>query len=169
MQFNSIYQELAQNIEIIRSLTAGISQEEATFKPTLESWSILEVLCHLHDLECEDFRPRLDDLLHRPPEKWAVINPKSWVEARKYNDRNFDEMRNAFIAERCKSLDWLQTLTSPNWEAEYSDDGGAMQAGHLFVSWAAHDNLHIRQLVELRRARIVLLAMPYEVTYAGKW
>ena len=169
MQFNRIYQELAQNAESIRSLTANILQEEATLKPSPESWSVLEVMCHLRDLECEDFRPRLKNLLNGIVEKWAVIDPRSWVEARDYNSRNFDEMRNTFLAERSKSLDWLQTLSSPNWEIVYSDDGGSMQAGHLFVSWAAHDNLHIRQLVELRRARIVSLAAPYEVTYAGKW
>ena len=169
MQFNRIVQELAQNAEIIRALTAGISQEEAALKPSPQSWSVLEVLCHLRDLEWEDFRPRLDEMLSGSVKQWAVINPQSWVQVRKYNNRSFDEMRNAFLAERSKSLDWLQTLSSPNWEAEYSDDGGAMQAGDLFVSWAAHDNLHIRQLVELRRARIVSLAAPYEVTYAGKW
>jgi hypothetical protein len=169
MQFNCIYQELAENAEIIRSLTAGFSQAEATTKPSPESWSVLEVLYHLHDLECEDFRPRLKNLLDGNVEQWEVIDPKGWVEARSYNSRNFDEMRNTFLAERSKSLDWLQTLSSPDWEIEYSDDGGSMQAGHLFVSWAAHDNLHIRQLVELRRARIVSLATPYEVTYAGKW
>jgi len=169
MEFNRIHQELVQNAEIIRSLTAGISQEEATSKPSPESWSVLEVICHLHDLECEDFRPRLKDMLDGTAAKWAMIHPKSWVEARKYNSRNFEEMRNAFLAERSKSLNWLQTLPNPNWEVIYSDDYGSMQAGDLFVSWAAHDNLHIRQLVELRHARIVLLAEPYEVTYAGQW
>ena len=169
MQFNYIYQELVQNAESIRSLTADISQKEATLKSSPESWSVLEVVCHLCDLECEDFRPRLKKLLDGNVEKWAVIDPQGWVKARSYNSRDFYEMRNTFLAERRKSLDWLQTLSSPNWEVLYSDDGGSMQAGHLFVSWAAHDNLHIRQLVELRRARLVALAEPYELTYAGKW
>ena len=169
MQFECIYQELAHNAEIIRSLTTGISQEDAIFKPTPESWSVVEVLCHLHELECEDFRPRLGDMLRGTAEKWAVINPKSWGEARKYNSRNFFQTLDDFQAERKKSLDWLQSLSFPNWEAVYSDEYGSMQAGDLFVAWAAHDNLHIRQLVELRRSRLVLLAGPYEVTYPGKW
>ncbi len=44
-----------------------------------------------------------------------------------------------------------------------------MSAGEMFVSWVAHDNLHIRQLVELRRSRIVSLTAPYEIGYAGEW
>ena len=44
-----------------------------------------------------------------------------------------------------------------------------MKAGEMFASWVAHDNLHIRQLVELRRSRIVSLAEPFDVGYAGEW
>ncbi len=39
----------------------------------------------------------------------------------------------------------------------------------MFSAWVDHDNLHIRQLVELRQARIVRLAEPYDVSYAGEW
>ena len=44
-----------------------------------------------------------------------------------------------------------------------------MKAGDLLASWVAHDNLHTRQLVELRRSRLVELAQPYDVRYAGDW
>jgi len=44
-----------------------------------------------------------------------------------------------------------------------------MKAGDMFASWVAHDNLHIRQLVELRRMRIENITKPYEIEYAGDW
>ncbi len=44
-----------------------------------------------------------------------------------------------------------------------------MKAGELLAAWVAHDNLHMRQLVELRRARLVNLTAPYDVSYAGEW
>jgi hypothetical protein len=47
MHFQTLYQELANGATIIRALVEGITQEEARFKPTAESWSILEVVCHL--------------------------------------------------------------------------------------------------------------------------
>ena len=47
--------------------------------------------------------------------------------------------------------------------------GGEMPASETFASWIAHDNLHIRQLVELRRARIENIAKPYDIQYAGDW
>jgi len=39
----------------------------------------------------------------------------------------------------------------------------------MLSAWAAHDNLHTRQLVELRRGRILRITEPYHVEYAGDW
>jgi hypothetical protein len=44
-----------------------------------------------------------------------------------------------------------------------------MKAGDMLSSWVAHDNLHMRQLVELRRSRIVVITEPYDIQYAGDW
>jgi hypothetical protein len=169
MQFEILYQELVQSTEMIRTLVTGITQAEACFKPDAESWSILEVLGHLYDVELEDFRLHLGSILHRPGEEWELIDPGSWITERAYNERNLAEALANFFAEREKSLTWLKSLSAPNWEAEHRDQYGAITAGEMFVSWVAHDNLHIRQLVELRRARIVSLAEPFDVGYGGDW
>ena len=129
MHVESLYQELAHSAEIIRALTLGVSQAEARFKPTPESWSILEVVCHLYDEEREDFRQRLDLILHRPEEPWPPIDPEEWVAARAYNQRDLAEMLGNFLAERDKSLAWLKSLPAPDWEAEHTDQYGSMKAG----------------------------------------
>ncbi len=169
MQFNSLYQELENSTEMIRTLLEGITQEEARMKPNAESWSILEVVCHLYDEEREDFREHLDLILHRQNEEWHRIDPQGWVIERKYNEQDFAEMQNKFFAEREKSLDWLQELPNPNWEKTYTSPYRFLKAGDMFASWVAHDNLHIRQLVELRRMRIEDITKPYEIEYAGGW
>ena len=169
MQFERLYQDLAHGAEIIRALLLGVTQDEARVRPDPESWSILEVACHLYDEEREDFRPRLDGILHRPADKWAPIDPGSWIVGRGYNQRDLGETLAGFLAERERSLAWLKSLSAPDWEAEYSDQHGTMKAGELLAAWVAHDNLHTRQLVELRRARLVALAEPYDVGYAGEW
>jgi len=127
------------------------------------------VVCHLYDIEREDFRQHLDSILHRPTEEWTPFDPKSWVTTRRYNERNLAEIVDSFLAEREKSLAWLKSLSTPNWEAEHIDQFGSIKAGEMFASWVAHDNLHIRQLVELRRGRIISLAEPFDVGYAGEW
>lgn len=52
----------------IRALADGVAAAQARWRPDAESWSILEVVNHLADEEREDFRTRLDFILHRPGE-----------------------------------------------------------------------------------------------------
>jgi hypothetical protein len=169
MQFEVLYQELAQGGEIVRQLVRGITPAEARSKPDPESWSMLEVVCHLYDEEREDFRQRLDIILHRPEEAWPPIDPGGWVTSRQYNERDLAEMLANFLEERERSLAWMRGLTAPNWEAEYKAPFGIIKAGDMLAAWAAHDGLHARQLVELRRNRMVRISEPYGVRYAGEW
>jgi hypothetical protein len=154
---------------MIRALLSGITQEEARLKPNEGSWSILEVACHLYDEEREDFREHLDWLLHRQHEEWRRINPQAWVIERKYNEQNFTEMQEQFFDERTRSLEWLKGLPQADWETSHTSQFGTMKAGDMLASWIAHDNLHIRQLVELRRLRIENMTEPYAIEYAGDW
>jgi hypothetical protein len=169
MRLDLVRRELAQGAETITSLVVGVSPEEARVRPAPEAWSLLEVVCHLHDEEREDFRPRLDLVLHRPGEAWARIDPAAWVAEREYNARDLARMLQAFLAERERSLAWLGSLSAPDWSREYQAPFGPITAGDLLASWAAHDLLHTRQLLELRRARLLAHTAPHRTQYAGDW
>lgn len=169
MIFEILYQELTNSTEMIKVLLTGISQAESQVKPDPESWSILEVTCHLYDVEREDFREHLDFILHRQNEEYLAIDPQSWVTTRKYNQQNFEQMKEKLFQERVKSLNWLKGLPAIDWNTRYTSSFGSVSAGEMFASWVAHDNLHIRQLVELRRSRIEEIAKPYAIGYAGDW
>ncbi|HET9589199.1 MAG TPA: DinB family protein [Anaerolineales bacterium] len=169
MKFETLFREFENSTEMIHALLAGITQEQARIRPAPDSWSILEVVCHLYDEEREDFREHLDFILHRQNEEWHRIDPQGWVVARKYNEQDFAEMQAKFFEERAKSLEWLGSLSEKDWETTYTSQFGSMRAGDMLASWVAHDNLHLRQLVELRRARIEQITKPYEIEYAGEW
>lgn len=169
MNIEPLLQELKSSGAMVQALVQGVTQVEAQHRPEPESWSILEVVCHLYDEEREDFRQRLDIMLHRPLEKWPPIDPPGWVTARRYNERNLARSLAAFVTEREKSLVWLGNLVSPDWRSSYSAPFGPMRAGDMLGSWVAHDNLHLRQLVELRRARIESLVEGFDIRYAGDW
>ena len=169
MNFQILYQELMNSTDMIRALIKDIDREQAQVKPDAESWSILEVVCHLCDEEREDFREHLDFILHRQNEEWHVIDPEGWVTERKYSEKNFDEMKGKFFDERRKSLEWLKGLSNADWETTFQSQWGPIRAGDMFASWVAHDYLHIRQLMELRRLLIERKTQPYEIRYAGDW
>lgn len=169
MDVSTLIQELQSSTEIIRALFAGVEPEAARRKPNAEAWSMLEVVCHLYDEEREDFREHLDFILHRQHEAWHQIDTEGWVTQRNYNAQNFAEMQEKFFSERAQSVAWLRGLQHPDWEKTYTTKYRTISAGEMLACWAAHDNLHIRQLVELRRMRLEHISKPYTLDYAGDW
>lgn len=169
MKFTELYQCLINNAEIIQALLLNVTEEEAVPKPGNDGWSILEVVCHLYDTEREDFREHLDFILHRQYESWHPIDPQEWVITRNYNQQNFSDMQKKYFEERVRSLDWLIDQAGENWDTVYLSEHGSLKAGDMLCSWVAHDHLHIRQLVELKRLQIETLALPYRIDYAGDW
>jgi hypothetical protein len=161
--------QLTQNAERIQQLVVGVGDEQARWKFDADSWSILEVVNHLYDEEQFDFRVRLDHILHKPGMEPPQIDPQEWVTERAYNERELQPSLENFLAAREKSLEWLRSLDSLDWEAVYTAPWGSIKAGELFAAWVAHDWLHLRQLVELHYAWTVQQMQPYDARYAGEW
>jgi hypothetical protein len=157
------------NAETIRTLVADVDDEQLRWKPAPGKWSILEVVNHLRDEERDDFRTRLDLLLHHPGQTWPPIDPPGWAIERRYNERNRDESLNGFLAERAASLEWLKRIGTPDWSRSYDHPLGRLSAGDLMVSWLAHDYLHIRQIGRLHWEYLSVVAPSFERGYAGEW
>ena len=169
MDFEYVCRSLADNARRIRTMAENMVEDQARWKPEPESWSILEVINHLLDEEKLDFRVRLDITLHRPGEKWPAINPAVWVTERRYNEKDLGDSLARFLSAREDSLSWLRSLQTPNWEASYEAPWGRLSAGDLMAAWAAHDLLHMRQLVELHWAYTAEKTRPFRTLYAGEW
>jgi hypothetical protein len=169
MNLDYFIERLGRNRAVFEGLVRGISLEQARWRPAPDKWSILEVINHLYDEEREDFRQRLELTLADPKQPWPPIDPRGWVTARAYNERDLDASLDNFFAEREKSLAWLSQLSSPNWENRNEGPNGVLSAGDLMASWMAHDFLHIRQLTRLQWQYVGALAEPYKTAYAGPW
>lgn len=169
MEHSYIISLLTNNAQRIKSMVAEISLEQARWKPDPSSWSIIEVVNHLYDEERRDFRIRLDIILHHPEQEWPPIDPEGWVIAQRYNERELESSLESFLKERRVSLEWLNSLDQLDWNKVYQAKFGPISAGDMFCSWAAHDQLHLRQLIELQRGYTELQTKPYQIEYAGKW
>jgi hypothetical protein len=159
---------LSQSAETIQSLVHHVEREQATWKPHLEQWSILEVINHLADEETEDFRTRLDLTLNQPNAPWPEIDPQIWAIERDYLHRDLAQSLERFLLERDKSITWLKGLRSPDLDQTHIRPSfGVLRAGDLLASWVAHDLLHIRQLTRLHYQWLEKTSAPYEVRYAS--
>ncbi len=169
MNLNYCIERLSVTINVIDGLAHKVSAEQARWKPQPEKWSILEVINHLYDEERDDFRARLDSLLHKPDERWTPIDPPKWAVDREYNQRELGQSLENFLQERRISIEWLSSLKSPQFGNRFVHPKGVISAGDLLVSWVAHDLLHIKQLTRLHWEYLNSEVAPYQTRYAGKW
>jgi uncharacterized damage-inducible protein DinB len=161
---------LAANAEVFAALVRGVDQEQALWRPSEETWSILEVVNHLADEDAEDFRARIDLTLHRPGEPWPPNRPAEWPQERSYRERSLQESIDRFVEERARSVAWLRGLRDPDLECSFEHPPyPPIRAGDLLAAWLAHDLIHIRQITRLHFEYLELRAAPYRVEYAGRW
>lgn len=161
-----IVRQLGTTPDAIRSL-ATVPVEQATWRPAPDSWSILEVVCHLADEERLDFRTRLRATIASPTAPWPAIDPGSWVAG--YAERRLDEAIADFEAERRTSLAWLESLRGVDWRLRHEDAARnrSMSALDLLRNWLAHDYHHLRQLTVIRYE--LLRQSGGALAYAGDW
>jgi hypothetical protein len=169
MNFDYFIDRFSKNRGVFEGLLRGLSLQQVRWKPAPDKWSMLEVVNHLYDEEREDFRQRIELVLADPMQAWPPIDPRTWVTARGYNERELDSSLNNFLAEREKSLAWLGQLSDPNWQNSNDGPNGTLSAGDLLASWLAHDFLHIRQLARLHWQYVGAISDPYQTGYGGPW
>lgn len=161
--------QLALNRDRVAGLARGISEDQARWKPNEESWSTLEVICHLADEEEFDFPYRLQIILEKTEKDWPEIDPVGWFTEHNYHEADLFETLNRFVGLRNEALAWLDSVDNPDWETSYQASFGEISAGDMFAAWVAHDLLHMRQLIELQRFYLEDKAKPYRLDYGGEW
>jgi hypothetical protein len=168
MRDEVLRRELRANADRIAALVGNVTSDQSRWRPSADVWSIREVVAHLHDEERQDFRVFLPGLLalERPlPPDLAEPSDRPTG-----NDRELEASLTGFLDERARSIAWLETLGEPDWDATGELPWGAtIRAGDMLASWAVHDVLHIRQLVELLHAHVVREAAPFDPAHAGEW
>jgi hypothetical protein len=168
MNHANIIAHLRVNAEIFKLLFQGLTVEQARWKPDKDRWSLLEVINHLYDEERQDFRQRLALTLFKPEKDWPPIDPEGWLTQRGYNERNPTQCLQDLQTERQQSLDWLESLNNPDWQATHTHRPvGTLSAEQILANWLAHDLFHIRQANDLHFAWLNRLVSPVSLRYSG--
>lgn len=169
MDTSYIINELQRNKFVIKELLQHLDEKIITWKSTPEKWSLLEIICHLNDEECEDFRARLIITLENPHLEFVGIDPVGWVTSRRYIERDFKTELTEFLSERDDSIDILTELKNPKWDNYFEHPKfGNLTAKVFFTNWLAHDYLHIRQITKVKFDYLAETTNE-ELKYAGSW
>ena len=169
MEHNRIIELLDINKGVFEVLLKNKNKKEYLWKEQPSRWCLLEVVCHLYDEECEDFRMRVKTTLEHPGELPPQIDPIGWVTRRNYLMQDYDAKLQQFITERSESISFLQSLKKPEWQNSYKHKVlGELSAQHFLFNWLAHDYMHIRQINRIQY-QYLQFSTKMDLTYAGTW
>lgn len=164
-----IIKELDVNRKVFENLLELVPEEMILWKGKSNRWSLLEIVCHLHDEEKEDFGARIRSVLKNPEKEIPSINPEGWVHERNYKDQDYDEMLFKFLKQRKVSVEYLRSLKNPPWKNTYKHQSlGDLSAELFLANWLAHDHLHIRQIIKLKYDFLKEVS-GQDLSYAGNW
>ncbi len=169
MDYQEIVLKLRKNREVFKELLQEVPEDEYLWKTHPDQWFLLEVVCHLHDEEREDFRTRLRYALENPEKAPPAFDTLVWVKERNYIGQNYGEMLQKFLDERSASITWLRSLENPPWDNAYQHPELGPRSARLYlVNWLAHDYLHIRQINKLKYCYLQETSGE-DLQYAGNW
>ncbi len=141
---------------VLRGLMAGISEEDALWKPAADRFSIAEVLSHLSHSERHCYRDRLDRFLGEEMPEFEPDDAQMHLEVYRNADPEADFRH--FEDQRQTNLELLRSLSAEDGARKaLHKAAGEITLSQMLHEWALHDLGHIRQVAELVRARKYLV------------
>ena len=157
---------LEQTPIIFEKIVSTATEDQLHWKPSMERWSISEVLAHLTEAEDAAFRSRVKRMLEEENPKLPSYDQIAAYAAGKYAGRARENLKK-FCHERDRSLSWLRYVP-PAMATRTGQHAalGPITVGQLMNEWAFHDLGHIRQVAELLRSRAFFPQMgPFQQYY----
>ncbi len=138
--------------DILRGLMVELTEEDARWKPAEDRFSIAEVLAHLSHSETHCYRMRLDRLLSEERPEFEPDHAQMYLDL--YRNADPEDAFDHFEEQRENNVDYLRELpASAGDRRAIHKEYGEITLSQMLHEWALHDLGHIRQIVELVRAR----------------
>jgi len=141
---------LARMPEELQQRLADLTDAELRLKPNLDTFSVLENVCHLRDIEVEGYGRRLGLLLREDNPLLPDLDGAALARERAYNEQALKPALDAFLNMRRRCLEILGDLGPEEFarRGEF-ENVGEVTLGGLLGLWTAHDREHLKELDEL--------------------
>ena len=146
-------------LAILRSTPAAldsfcreVDKKSLTKRPGLDEWSQTEVLCHLRDVEAEVNLERVAKVLNEYNPFIIGQDTDPWAQQRNYICQDGLHALGTFTNLRIKLVEQLEHITPMEWDRPARHTIlGPTTLQELIRIITAHDRLHIKQSLEIRR------------------
>jgi hypothetical protein len=143
---------LEETPSILRGLMRELNHDDAEWKPAPDRFSVAEVLAHLSHSEGHCYRMRVDRFMAEEMPAFEPDDAQMYLEL--YKDADAEDAFDHFEEQRETNVEYLRTLPRSAGERRAMHKAaGVITLQQMLHEWAMHDLGHIRQVVELVRAR----------------
>ena len=149
---------LAATPGALKEALRGVPKKLLLFTPAPGKWSILEILCHMRDMEREAYLERYTRILAEPEPKLPDINGDALAIERDYRGQKAAEILRDWMRLRRESLRLLKKAKPEQWRrAGVHETMGRLTIDELVARHAAgNDTAHLAQIEAIKRRAAVL-------------
>lgn len=138
--------------ELVAVVLTGVFGEEEDYTPAPGAWSIREIAAHLADAELVGGH-RLRQVIAEENPTLIAYDQNAWTRNLGYRSRKTKGSLDSFRRLRAENYELLKGLAESAWErAGNHTENGRQTLGQLLEGYAAHAELHARQIEGIRAA-----------------
>src|SRR5512140_1528153 len=152
------FETLAATPQTLKASLKGLSKKVLLWTPAPGKWSILEILCHMRDMEREAYLERYTRILAEPEPKLPDINGDALAIERDYRGQKAAEILRDWMRLRRESLRLLKKAKPEQWRrAGVHETMGRLTIDELVARHAAgNDTAHLAQIEAIKRRAAIL-------------
>jgi len=145
--------KLAETPRQAEQLVRGLSEQQLSWKPVPEVFSIRENVLHLRDIDIEGYARRIRLLLEEQHPSLPDVNGGKLARERNYNAQPVQLALDDLRLSRAESVERLRGCSAQDLDRQAEMQGvGTIDLRRLLDLWMQHDAGHIADMAELRRA-----------------
>jgi hypothetical protein len=150
MRLEDAIAALRAMLAALEQRVAGLDEAQLHFKPAPDTFSVLEGICHLRDIEVEGYARRLRLMLETEDPLLPDLDGAALARERRYDRQPFAPALETFSIARRGNLQRLASLGAAQLERRGRfENVGEVTLSRLLELWVEHDRGHIQELDEL--------------------
>ncbi len=152
------FETLATTPQTLKAAIKGLSKKVLHWTPAPGKWSIVEILCHMRDMEREAYIERYTRILSENDPALPDINGEALAILRSYRSQKAPEVVREWAALRKQTLQLLRKAGKAQWaRAGIHSTAGRLTMEDLIQRHAlGNDTAHLGQIEAIKRRYTVL-------------
>jgi hypothetical protein len=144
------FTQLENNIRSIEWIVRGADPAAlTTYRDGGNGWTILEVICHLRDMEAV-YAERVHLAVEQENPPLPFPNPDQMAAERGYMQQDIDDALAELKRSRVAALAFLRDRQPDDWErVAQHPTRGPLTLFEQLALWTMHDTIHIEQMIRV--------------------